>query len=325
MNSKSKAVARANIALIKYWGKADPSMNIPAVGSISITLDALWSETNVCFGDSFAADKFSLDGQSRPEQVARASNFLDILRKRAGIKTRASVATKNNFPLGAGLASSASGFAALATAASAALSLNISPRELSIIARRGSGSAARSIFGGFVEMHAGKGRGGEDSFAEPLLEASAWPLEVVIALTDRSEKTVGSRQGMNSSAATSPYYAAWLDTSARDLEQGRNAVLNRDFQALADVAQSSCLKMHSVAMTTRPTLLYWNGATVECVRALQGLQQEGVPVFFTIDAGPQVKAVCEPSARQQVFEVLQAVPSVKEVILSGLGAGAECS
>ncbi|MGE4658729.1 MAG: diphosphomevalonate decarboxylase, partial [Gammaproteobacteria bacterium] len=122
-----------------------------------------------------------------------------------------------------------------------------------------------------------------------------------------------------------PYYAAWLDTSARDLEQGRNAVLNRDFQALADVAQSSCLKMHSVAMTTRPTLLYWNGATVECVRALQGLQQEGVPVFFTIDAGPQVKAVCEPSARQQVFEVLQAVPGVKEVILSGLGAGAECS
>ena len=323
MNSQSKATARANIALIKYWGKADSSMNIPAAGSISITLDALCSETVVFFKESLSADELSLDGESRPEYVPRISRFLDILRERADIKTRASVTSKNNFPLGAGLASSASGFAALAAAASAALRLEISPRELSIVARQGSGSAARSVFGGFVEMHADRSRDGEGSFAEPLLESSAWHLEVVIALTDRSEKAVGSRQGMNRSAATSPYYVAWLDASAKDLERGRDAILNRDFKTLADVAQSNCLKMHSVAMTTQPALMYWNGATVECIRAIQKLQQDGVPVFFTIDAGPQVKAVCEPSALQHVASTLRAVLGVKEVILSGLGAGVE--
>src|SRR5262245_24897353 len=178
---RASARAYANFALIKYWGKADARLNVPAVGSISITLDSLWSDTDVEFDEALAADELELDGARRSDQLAKVSACLDLVRERAGVQTRARVVSRNNFPTGAGLASSASGFAALVKAAAGALGLDISARELSILARRGSGSAARSVFGGFVEMHVGTAADGSDSFAEPLLDAAAWPLEVAIA------------------------------------------------------------------------------------------------------------------------------------------------
>jgi diphosphomevalonate decarboxylase len=320
---RARARARANIALVKYWGKADSQLNVPAVGSISITLESLWSDTEVELDPSLAADELVLDGRRVPEQLQRVSACLDVLRERARIDTRASVRSVNNFPTGAGLASSASGFAALVTAAAAALALTLTPRELSIVARRGSGSAARSIFGGYVEMHAGSAADGSDSFAEPLLDGSAWPLEVVIAITTKAEKDVDSRRGMTRSARASPYYAAWVATHSDDLEAARAAIRSRDFAALADVAEHNCLKMHAAAIAARPPLLYWNGATLECVAALRRLRADGVPVFFTIDAGPQVKAICEPSSRATVEAQLARVPGVIEVLTAKLGGGAE--
>src|SRR5690606_36969752 len=227
------ARARANIALVKYWGKADARLKIPAVGSISITLDRLWSDTEVRFDAALAADELALDGRSKPAQLERVSACLDLLRGRAGITTRARVVSRNNFPTGAGLASSASGFAALVGAASAALGLELSPREQSIYARQGSGSAARSIFGGFVEMHAGREPDGRDSYAEPLLRAQAWPLEVVIAIAARGEKDVGSGEGMARSEQSSPYYASWVAAQPADLERARAALEMRDFESLA--------------------------------------------------------------------------------------------
>ena len=321
---KAAARARANIALIKYWGKADDGpLNIPAVGSLSITLQALWSDTQVRFDESLPADALVLGGRSHPERLDRVSRCLDLLRACAGVDRAAEVTSVNNFPTGAGLASSASGFAALTTAAARALGLELSPRELSIVARQGSGSAARSIFGGFTEMRAGAAPDGSDSYAEPLMTAEAWPLEVVIAVTERGEKAVGSRAGMARSASTSPYYPAWVATSSADLDQGRQAVLNRDFEALADVAERNCLKMHSAAMASRPPLIYWNAATVACLQAVRSLRRSAVPVFFTIDAGPQLKAICAPGASARVRKVLAAVPGVADVLVSGLGAGAE--
>jgi diphosphomevalonate decarboxylase len=239
------------------------------------------------------------------------------------VTTRARVTTRNNFPTGAGLASSASGYAALVRAGEAALKLDLSPRERSIVARQGSGSAARSIFGGFVEMHAGSAPDGSDSFAEPLLEASEWPLEVVIAVTAKGEKEVGSRSGMTRSAASSPYYAAWVAGQPADLAAARTAIRARDFAALAELAEHNCLKMHAAALSARPPLVYWNGATVECLHAVQRLRAQGCPTFFTIDAGPQVKAVCAPGARSQVAANLRAVPGVQEILTSALGPGAE--
>lgn len=320
---KSRVRARANIALIKYWGKANPDLNTPAVGSISITLESLWSETEVEFDLRFTSDTLVLDGDSRPEQLGRVSRCLDLLRERAGVKTHARVISDNNFPTGAGLASSASGFAALSAAAADALQLDLSPRELSIVARRGSGSAARSVFGGYVEMHAGGAADGRDSFAEPLLAADAWPLEVVIAITDRGEKAVGSRAGMERSASTSPYYSAWIATSDNDLRAGRDAILEHDFDALAEIAEHSCLKMHAVAMANRPPLVYWNPATLDCMQAVKALRATGLPVFFTVDAGPQLKAICEPSVRDAVVGALRELPGVADVIVSGLGPGVE--
>jgi diphosphomevalonate decarboxylase len=312
-----------NFALIKYWGKADARLNVPAVGSISITLDSLWSDTDVEFDSGLEVDELVLDGKERAEQLDKVSACLDLLRERAGVRTRARVVSANNFPTGAGLASSASGFAALVTAAAAALELDLTPREASVFARRGSGSAARSIFGGFVEMHVGSAPDGSDSFAEPLLEASAWPLEVAIAITATGEKDVGSRSGMTRSAKSSPYYSAWVGTQEHDLEVARDAIARRHFEALADVAEHNCLKMHAAAMGAVPPLLYWNGATVDCLHAVRRLRADGVPVFFTIDAGPQLKAVFLPGARARVEAALREVPGVLDVLASRLGSGAE--
>ena len=322
---KATIRARANIALIKYWGKADAALNVPAVGSLSITLDALWSETEVEFDAGLPADTLSLNGQARSDQLGRVTECLNLLRSRAGIESPAQVVSRNNFPTGAGLASSASGFAALATAAARALDLDLSPRDLSIIARQGSGSAARSIFGGFVEMHAGSMADGTDSFAEPLLEAEAWPLEVVIAITEHGEKAVGSRAGMEQSASSSPYYPEWVAGSPDDLARARQAVLSRDFETLTGVAEHNCLKMHAAAMAAEPPLIYWNAATVACLHAVRALRDSGVPVFFTIDAGPQLKAVCAPGASEDVEAALRAVPGVLNTLVSGLGPGVEAA
>jgi diphosphomevalonate decarboxylase len=323
ISNQARARAGANFALIKYWGKADSRLNVPAVGSISITLDALWSETVVEIDSALRADELTLDGGSRAEQLEKVSACLDLLRERAGVATRARVVSRNNFPTAAGLASSASGFAALVKAGAAALGLELPARELSIVARQGSGSAARSIFGGFVEMYAGTADDGRDSFAEPLEDAAAWPLEVVIAVTAKGEKEVGSRSGMTRSATSSPYYPAWVASQPRDLAAARTAIASRDFEALADVAEHNCLKMHAAALAAHPPLVYWNGATVDCLHTVRRLRVAGTPVFFTIDAGPQLKAVCLPAARPVVEAALRAVPGVLELLTSRLGPGAE--
>jgi diphosphomevalonate decarboxylase len=321
--TKAHARARSNIALVKYWGKADSRLNLPAVGSISITLEALWSDTSVEFDAALPADELTLNGERRPEQLARVSACLDILRGLARVDARARVTSRNSFPTGAGLASSASGFAALVGAGAAALELELTPRELSILARRASGSAARSIFGGFVEMHVGKRADGTDSFAEPLLRADEWPLEVVVAITATREKDVSSGSGMTRSAESSPYYRAWVDSHAADLATARAAIAARDFAALGEVAEANCLKMHAAAMAAAPPLLYWNGATIECLQRVRALRAEGVPVFFTIDAGPQVKAVCAPAAQKKVRAALADVPGVLDTLVTGLGPGIE--
>ena len=320
---RAAARARTNIALVKYWGKADAALNTPAVGSISITLSDLWSETQVCFAEGLPTDTLELDGRSDPAQTERVARFLDLARAAAGVSHKARVTSHNNFPTGAGLASSASGFAALAAAASQALGLDLGHRELSILARRGSGSAARSVFGGFVEMRRGTQADGLDAFAEPLAAADHWPLSVVIAITARGPKAVGSTTGMERSAATSPFYGQWLSTSDADLAAARAAIAARDFAALADVAEHSCLKMHALAAATRPALVYFNGATMDCLNLVRELRSAGTPVFFTIDAGPQVKAVCLPEATESVRAALSAVPGVKELLTTGLGAGVE--
>lgn len=316
------ARAHSNIALAKYWGKRDPALNIPAVGSISVTLNALHTDTTVRFDESLNGDELRLNGEIQPagqRQSTRVSAILDRVREVAGIRLFASVTSANNFPTGAGLASSASGFAALVVAACAAAGADIAPRELSILARRGSASAARSIFGGFAELHTGVAADGRDSYAEQLLDGDAWPLNVAVAITDTSAKAVSSTEGMQSTAESSPFYRAWVDSAPHALNRMREAILARDFETVGELTEHSCLALHSLMFTTRPALIYWNAATVAAIHAVRELRTDGVPVYFTIDAGPQVKAVCLPQDAATVSAALASVPGVREVILSGLG------
>jgi diphosphomevalonate decarboxylase len=319
----SAAQAQPNIALIKYWGKRDIDLNLPAVASLSVTLDSLWTRTRVTFDAALDEDQLQLNGERNSGELARVSHCLDLLRERARVELRARIESRNNFPTGAGLASSASGFAALVRAADAALDLRLDARELSILARRGSGSAARSIFGGFVEMAVGDRPDGQDAHARPVLSAAQWPLAVVVAVTSKAAKHTGSTDGMERSRRTSPFYADWVATAPEDVVAGRNAVLARDFEALAALSEYSCLKMHAVMLASRPGLLYWNGATVECLHRVRALRErEGVGVFFTVDAGPQVKAVCLPNDAGRVAAALADVAGVEDVIRSELGEGA---
>jgi diphosphomevalonate decarboxylase len=319
---RAAAQAQPNIALVKYWGKRDAALNLPVVGSISITLDSLWTRTDVSFVPGSTQDRFILNGRSDDGEMKRVVACLDLLRQRAGIDWGAVVDSHSNFPTAAGLASSASGFAALVCAGSQALGLDLGETELSLLARRCSGSAARSVFGGYVEWARGEREDGSDSVARPLLPAAAWPLRVAVAITSMVAKEVGSSEGMRRTAQSSPFQASWIATQEADLALARHAILTRDFDALAHVSEHSCLKMHALALAAQPGLLYWNGATVECMHRVRALRREGIPVFFTVDAGPQLKAVCAPQAIEQVKAALQGVPGVLDVLDSGLGAGA---
>lgn len=316
----ASARAHSNIALAKYWGKRDAALNIPAVGSISITLDALHTDTTVTFDPALTEDEFWLD--DREQSAERVSAVLDLVRERAGVEHHARVASSNDFPTGAGLASSASGFAALAVAAAAAAGLDLPPRELSVLARRGSASAARSIFGGYVELHAGTDPDGGDAFAEPLLDAADWPLNVVIAITDPGEKAVSSTAGMQATSASSPFYDAWVEQSPQSLDRMRAGILARDLETVGELAEHSCLALHSLMLTTRPALIYWNPATVAAIHTVRELRAGGIPVYFTIDAGPQVKALCLPEDAPQVAAALQGVPGMRELRTSALGPAA---
>ncbi len=318
-----KARAHSNIALVKYWGKKNIALNTPAVGSISLCLEALYTETGVLFDPLLEKDELLLNGRPATEKErSRVSSFLDIIRREAGSKQAARVESVNNFPTAAGLASSASAFAALALAASRAAGLELSGQELSILARMGSGSAARSLFGGFVEMHRGRREDGRDAWAEPLYPADYWPLQVIIAITSEVQKKTGSTDGMELSRRTSPYYRAWVDSSEDDLAAMRAALAEKDFQKLAEVSEFSCLKMHALAMASNPGLIYWSAATLELLHWVRTLREQGTPVFFTIDAGPQLKIICPPSYSSAIVDQLSGHPAVERTIVSALGPDA---
>lgn len=304
------AVAHPNIALIKYWGKQDRAGNLPATPNISITLDQLATTTTV---SDHGVDEFWLNG----EQVSdsKVTGFLKRLRTRFEIPPL-KVDSRNNFPTGAGLASSASGFAALITAINEHAGLGLNAEFSSEWARQGSASAARSLFPGFVALVPPLWR------AQPIAPAEHWRLHTVVAVTDPAGKSVGSSAGMERSRLTSPFYKAWVNSSGDDFAAAFDAINSKDFDALAQVAEHSCLKMHSVMLTSRPALAYWNAATVACMDKVRALRETGVAVFFTIDAGPQVKAICLPEHVDEVEHALQAVSGVQQTFSCGMGSGA---
>jgi diphosphomevalonate decarboxylase len=310
------AKAQPNIALIKYWGKRDTSRNLPAVGSISITLADLYTTMSVDFDTSLGSDVLVVNGADNNSMLPRVSRCLDSI---AGAeRAYARIESEGNFPIAAGLASSASAFAALVVAADAAAGRENTRSQLASFAGQASGSAARSLFGGFVEL----GNAGDDIAVSDICGPGDWPLRVVVAVTAKGPKPVGSTEAMEVSRNTSPFYDRWIEQQDADLVEARAAIAGRDFARLASVAEHNCLKMHSVMWGSRPPMIYWNSTTLACMQTIRELQSAGVAVFFTIDAGPQVKAVCEPAAAAAVQQALAETPGVEQILVSGLGQGA---
>jgi len=313
---QASAKAQPNIALIKYWGKRDRARNLPAVGSISVTLADLYTEMDINLDADVDSDVLIVNGSVDEQMLPRISRCLDMV---AGDqRNAATIDSRSNFPVAAGLASSASAFAAAVVATAAAAGLERTTAELARLAGRASGSAARSLYGGFVELEMSD----DDIAVSSLIPADAWPLKVVIAITAGGPKPIGSGEAMEISRKTSPFYKCWVDDQAQDLDAARSAIKNGDFDGLANTAEHNCLKMHSVMWTSRPAVVYWNAATLECLRAIRDLRSQGVGTFFTVDAGPQVKAICLAEDEARVRDALQSVPGVLSIITSGLGPGA---
>ena len=317
----SIATACANIALIKYWGKRSSSgdLNLPQTGSLSLTLNALRTSTQIELHEG-TEDEFILDGTpASGRALERVSRHLDLFRAPDG--QRARVSSVNEFPTAAGLASSASGFAALTHAAAETYQCGLNHSELSIYARRGSGSAARSIFGAYVQMDAGKREDGLDAYAKALPDID-WNLNAVIAVADSGKKKIGSTEGMDHTKKTSPYHEAWVKQVDRDLATALEALRTHDFEALALVVEGSCLAMHADAMAARPGIIYFSAATLGAIETVRQLRAEGTEVLFTIDAGPHVVAFTPPENVEKVAQRMGQHPEVKNIITSTIGAGA---
>jgi diphosphomevalonate decarboxylase len=317
-----------NIALVKYWGKRDKELNLPATGSLSLTLADFGSETSVRFAPDAEApeggDRISLDGAPAQGKFAeRVRKFLDLVRELARVGLPAEVQTHNTVPTAAGLASSASGFAALALAASRAAGLILTPSELSGLARQGSGSAARSIFGGFVEMAPGEDPDGGDAVAHQILPAEAWDVRLVVAITSQGSKAIGSGEAMERTAQTSPYYAGWLQAVAQDLPAARQAVAAKDLAALGQVAERSALRMHACAMAADPPIVYWNPVTLAVLETVRRLRASELQAYFTIDAGPHVKVLCAARDCAIVEPALATTPGVLRTLVLAPGPGAQ--
>jgi len=321
MNSlAATAIAHPNIAFIKYWGNQDDILHIPLNGSLSMNLAALTTTTSVEFRTDLRQDDVVIDGRSAsPAALQRVSAFLDLIRIYMPEKNvKAIVISQNNFPMGAGIASSASAFAALAAAASRAAGLELEETALSRLARHGSGSACRSIPDGFVEWL--PGRDDEDSYAVSIAAPTHWQLVDLIAVVNRTHKSVGSSTG-HALAASSPIQLARVADCARRLEICRKAILERDFTTFADIVEQDSNLMHAVMMSSSPRLLYWEPATLAIMSKVQTWRAEGLQACYTIDAGPNVHVLCPQELADEVQAQLQTMEEIKILFRSPAGEG----
>lgn len=317
---KATAEARANIALVKYWGRTDAALNLPLTGSISLTVDNLVTRTTVEADASLGRDALTINGAVQEgAPLRRVVQHLDHLRKRAGNPVFCRVASENTFAASAGLASSASAFAALTVAGFAALGAEASPREMSAYARLGSGSAARSLFGGFVEWRAGARH--EESYAEPLAPVDHLDLHDVVVVLSEGEKKVGSLEG-HALAGTSPLNAGRVGRVPTLLHEVREGVRARDVRRLGEAAEEDAYLMHAVMMTSRPSLLYWAPETVAGLHAVRRWREEGLSVYATIDAGPNLHLLCPAGEAPEVARRAREELGVANVLDNGPGEGA---
>jgi len=319
---KATAKAHTNIALIKYWGKRNEILKLPMNNSLSLTLDALYTKTTVEFQSDLENDTFYLNGNVKQgTSLQRVKDFLHLIRRASGKNEYALVQSENKVPTAAGFASSASGFAALAAAATKAVGMDLNDKDLSRLTRQGSGSACRSIYGGFVEWQQGKELDGSDSFAVQLERENYWDIRVAAVVLFEEEKTVSSSEGMKRTVDTSVFYQGWVDSIPADLNAMKAGIQEKDFEKVGTIAEANCLRMHGTTLGSNPPFTYWLHGTLAVMETVQKMRREGIPVYFTIDAGPNVKVLYLPEHEEIVKEALHAIPGVTNLVLSRLGQG----
>jgi diphosphomevalonate decarboxylase len=319
---EATATACSNIALIKYWGNRDEKLRLPSNSSLSMNLAGVETTTTVEFVEGLDQDRVVIGGEAQSGSTyERVAAQLDLVRARADLPLRARVESRNNFPSGVGIASSASAFAALSMAAAAAAGLALSERELTVLARHGSGSAARSIPTGFVELTAGEGEDASSAVAYSIAPPDHWDLMDVIAVVSQKHKTIGSSSG-HALARSSPLQAARVSSVPERLQRCREALLGRDFATLAEVSELDSTVMHAVMMTSTPALFYWEPITLAIMRSVRRWRGEGLPVFYSIDAGPNVHCLCPAEHAGEVERRLRNNLDVNKVLVAGPGGPA---
>lgn len=308
--------ASPSLALIKYWGKQPGGVNLPATSSLAVTLDGLRTTTRLELQPDGSGDEVVLGGRPQPAQTF--SPVIDVVRGRAGSSARVRAESENSFPTAAGIASSSSGFAALALGLDALFGTSLDRRELSAVARLGSGSASRAVYGGFTTWRRGA------DYAEQVYPADHWPeLRVIVVVLRTGAKPVSSRNGMNRTSETSPVYASWLEESEPLFDRGLAALRGRDLEALGTAMRESYLLMFASMLAARPPVLYWQPETVAVIHEAASMRADGLQVWETMDAGPQVKLLTTADRAAEVRERITAVVPGADLIVACPGGDPE--
>lgn len=347
VNIKATAIAHPNIALIKYWGKRDELLKLPTVPSLSLTIDNLYTQATIEFSKELDEDNYVMNGKvvTGGKQLERISQHLKLIREVAngscdkGIiarvigkdnkkcskdiaKLRAKVVIENNFP--DALSNSSSNFTALTIAACKALDMRINNKEISMIARQGSGTACRSMFGGIVEWTKGSKKDGSDSFASQIHDNKHWPeLRAIMLILDPKEKKVKGSQGMKISKETSPFYEQWTKESEKDIKDIKAAIKQKDFSRFGKIMESNCLRMHSIMISSSPSLIYLKPETLVMVEKIKSLRENNLECYFTIDAGANIMLLCQEKDVEKIIESLDGMPFIHDFIICSQGEDAK--
>ncbi len=316
---KSTAIAHPNVALIKYWGRKDEKLRLPTNGSISVNLSEMTTTTTVEFSEKYTSDQIRIDKQNLFDEADRVIKHLDRIRSLAKSPLHAKVVSENNFPSGTGLSSSSSGFAALTVAASNALGLKLSEKELSILARQGSGSACRSIPSGWVEWK--DAETSEESYARSIFPNDHWDVVDVVAVVSTEKKDVPTSIGQKL-AQTSPFFDARQQSMQSKITELKKHITDRSFKSFGEIIEAEALNMHAVMLTSSPSLIYWSTGTLQLMKQVKKWRTEGLPAYFTINTGQDTHILVEEKNAHILIEKLSTVSYVKKVIKNSISQGA---
>jgi diphosphomevalonate decarboxylase len=304
---KATAIAPSNIAFIKYWGRKDEKLKLPTNASISMNLSDLITTTTVEFSPDFKEDLVIINGKENLKEASRVINFLDLVRQKANIFLKAKVISNNNFPDGTGLSSSASSFAALALASTKSIGLNFNEKELSILARQGSGSACRSIPDGFVEW--------EGERAKSIYPPDYWKIIDVVALVSSQKKEISSTDGQKY-AQTSPFFQTRLSNIEDKIDRFKKALETKNFSEFGQILEGEALELHAIMLTSTPSLIYWQPETVMLMKLVKKLRSEGLEVYFTVNTGQDIHLIIEEKNKEQLIQRLKDIKEIKKFIVN---------